>query len=104
MGLVPRRAESNFAVFNFAKYVKLNPPRNIRRIRYMRLACMNSTPFLSSMKVTNALNWMVRQTSELETNIVAVERTKEYSEVATEVRITLTLNGSGSYTPHIWSG
>ena len=29
---------------------------------------------------------MVRMTSELETNIVAVERTKEYSEVSNEVR------------------
>ena len=29
---------------------------------------------------------MVRMTSELETNIVAVERVKEYSETPTEVR------------------
>ena len=36
-------------------------------------------------KITQALNWMVRMTSELETNIVAVERTKEYSETPTEV-------------------
>ena len=28
---------------------------------------------------------MVRQTSELETNVVAVERTKEYSETENEV-------------------
>lgn len=32
-----------------------------------------------------SLNWMVRMTSELETNIVAVERIKEYSETETEV-------------------
>lgn len=32
-----------------------------------------------------ALNWMVRTTSDLETNIVAVERIKEYSETETEV-------------------
>ena len=32
-----------------------------------------------------ALNWMVRMTSDLETNIVSVERTKEYAETATEV-------------------
>lgn len=32
-----------------------------------------------------ALNWMVRMTSDLETNIVAVERVKEYSESETEV-------------------
>ena len=29
---------------------------------------------------TGSLNWMVRQMSELETNVVAVERTKEYSD------------------------
>ena len=37
------------------------------------------------VQITMALNWMVRQTSELETNIVAVERTKEYTELPTEV-------------------
>ena len=36
-------------------------------------------------QVTGALNMMVRMTSELETNIVAVERTKEYSETPNEV-------------------
>ena len=37
------------------------------------------------LQVTQALNWMVRQTSELEANIVSVERTKEYAEVPNEV-------------------
>ncbi|XP_019854605.1 PREDICTED: canalicular multispecific organic anion transporter 2-like [Amphimedon queenslandica] len=37
-----------------------------------------------ALQVTQELNWMVRMTSELETNIVAVERTKEYSETPTE--------------------
>ena len=37
------------------------------------------------VKVTQALNWMVRMTSELEANIVAVERTKEYAEAPNEV-------------------
>lgn len=37
-----------------------------------------------ALSVTQSLNWVVRMTSELETNIVAVERTKEYSEVPTE--------------------
>ena len=37
-------------------------------------------------KVTNTLNWMVRMSSELETNIVSVERVKEYSEAPTEVK------------------
>ena len=40
-----------------------------------------------SIKVTQALNWMVRMTSELEANIVAVERTKEYAEAPNEVLI-----------------
>ena len=39
------------------------------------------------MQVTQELNWLVRQTSELETNIIAVERTKEYSEISTEVNL-----------------
>ncbi|POI33501.1 hypothetical protein CIB84_002745, partial [Bambusicola thoracicus] len=38
-----------------------------------------------ALQVTMALNWMVRTTSDLETNIVAVERIKEYSETETEV-------------------
>ncbi|XP_059928734.1 canalicular multispecific organic anion transporter 1 isoform X3 [Gadus macrocephalus] len=37
-----------------------------------------------SLNVTQTLNWLVRMTSELETNIVAVERVSEYSELETE--------------------
>ena len=37
-----------------------------------------------ALSVTQSLNWVVRMTSELETNIVAVERTKEYAEMPTE--------------------
>ncbi|XP_012937343.1 multidrug resistance-associated protein 1 isoform X1 [Aplysia californica] len=37
-----------------------------------------------AMNVTQTLNWMVRMTCELETNIVAVERIKEYTETQTE--------------------
>nr|XP_039268709.1 multidrug resistance-associated protein 1-like isoform X3 [Styela clava] len=37
-----------------------------------------------ALQITQTLNWMVRQTSELETNIVAVERVKEYSEIEGE--------------------
>ncbi|KFR15692.1 Canalicular multispecific organic anion transporter 2, partial [Opisthocomus hoazin] len=37
-----------------------------------------------ALQVTLSLNWMVRTTSDLETNIVAVERIKEYSETETE--------------------
>ncbi|XP_076457656.1 multidrug resistance-associated protein 1-like [Babylonia areolata] len=37
-----------------------------------------------AMQVTQGLNWMVRMASDLETNIVSVERLKEYSETPTE--------------------
>ena len=40
---------------------------------------------LVCIQVTQTLNWLVRMTSELETNIVAVERIKEYSETKPEV-------------------
>lgn len=38
----------------------------------------------SALNVTQTLNWLVRMTSELETNIVAVERVHEYIEVENE--------------------
>ncbi|XP_074518633.1 ATP-binding cassette sub-family C member 3 isoform X2 [Halichoeres trimaculatus] len=37
-----------------------------------------------ALQVTMSLNWMVRMCSDLENNIVAVERVKEYSETKTE--------------------
>lgn len=37
-----------------------------------------------SLQVTTYLNWLVRMSSEMETNIVAVERLKEYSETKKE--------------------
>ena len=40
------------------------------------------------IQTTQSLNWMVRMTSELEANIVAVERTKEYAELPNEVCLT----------------
>lgn len=39
-----------------------------------------------AMQVTQTLNWLVRTSSELETNIVAVERVHEYMKVKNEVR------------------
>ncbi|NWX01963.1 MRP2 protein, partial [Caloenas nicobarica] len=39
----------------------------------------------SALNVTQTLNWLVRTSSELETNIVAVERVHEYSKVKNEV-------------------
>ncbi|NXY25826.1 MRP2 protein, partial [Atrichornis clamosus] len=40
----------------------------------------------SALNVTQTLNWLVRTSSELETNIVAVERVHEYTKVQNEVR------------------
>ncbi|NXL81933.1 MRP2 protein, partial [Leptocoma aspasia] len=40
----------------------------------------------SALNVTQTLNWLVRTSSELETNIVAVERVHEYVKVKNEVR------------------
>ncbi|XP_067393213.1 ATP-binding cassette sub-family C member 2 isoform X2 [Emydura macquarii macquarii] len=40
----------------------------------------------SALNITQTLNWLVRMTSELETNIVAVERVHEYMEVENEAR------------------
>lgn len=37
-----------------------------------------------ALSVTQTLNWLVRMTSDVETNIVAVERIKEYSETPQE--------------------
>ncbi|XP_068685996.1 multidrug resistance-associated protein 1-like [Montipora foliosa] len=37
-----------------------------------------------ALQITNKLNWMIRMTSELETNLVAVERIAEYCDIPTE--------------------
>lgn len=37
-----------------------------------------------ALSVTQTLNWLVRMSSEIETNIVAAERLKEYAETDTE--------------------
>ncbi|XP_068578796.1 ATP-binding cassette sub-family C member 2 [Cebidichthys violaceus] len=39
-----------------------------------------------ALNVTQTLNWLVRMTSELETNIVAVERVNEYSKLENEAK------------------
>ncbi|XP_017570742.1 canalicular multispecific organic anion transporter 1 [Pygocentrus nattereri] len=41
-----------------------------------------------ALNVTQTLNWFVRMTSELETNIVAVERVSEYTEIKNEAAWT----------------
>ncbi|KAM9848054.1 ATP-binding cassette sub-family C member 2 [Aulostomus maculatus] len=39
-----------------------------------------------ALNVTQTLNWLVRMTSELETNVVAVERVSEYSQIENEAK------------------
>jgi hypothetical protein len=39
------------------------------------------------VEVTGCLQWLVRESSDLETNIISVERIKEYSEKPTEVKV-----------------
>lgn len=38
-----------------------------------------------SLAINQILNWFVRMTSDMESNIVSVERMKEYSQITTEV-------------------
>ena len=52
-----------------------------------------------ALQVTQSLNWLVRMTSELETNIVAVERTKEYAETPTEAPPIIKDNRPGEDWP-----
>ncbi|CAD6185500.1 unnamed protein product [Caenorhabditis auriculariae] len=49
-----------------------------------------------ALNITQTLNWAVRMTSELETNIVAVERIQEYTDTPTEG------NGSIEQAPTGW--
>ncbi|KAF9791463.1 hypothetical protein SFRURICE_007480 [Spodoptera frugiperda] len=42
-----------------------------------------------ALQITQTLNWLVRMTSEVETNIVAVERIKEYAETEQEAAWTV---------------
>ncbi|XP_026315306.1 multidrug resistance-associated protein 1 isoform X2 [Hyposmocoma kahamanoa] len=51
-----------------------------------------------ALQITQTLNWLVRMTSEVETNIVAVERIKEYAETEKEAEWNLP-NGPGSTWP-----
>lgn len=48
-----------------------------------------------------SLNWMVRMSSDLENNIVAVERVKEYSETKTEVSDHALSHGRDLYSRKI---
>ncbi|VVC91565.1 unnamed protein product [Leptidea sinapis] len=51
-----------------------------------------------ALQITQTLNWLVRMTSEVETNIVAVERIKEYAETKQEAAWTVG-TGPGSTWP-----
>ncbi|XP_025062209.1 multidrug resistance-associated protein 1 isoform X4 [Alligator sinensis] len=53
-----------------------------------------------SLQITTYLNWLVRMSSELETNIVAVERIQEYSEMETEAEWSIQHTAPPSTWPH----
>lgn len=52
-----------------------------------------------AMQVTQTLNWLVRMSSDVETNIVAVERIREYSELEQEADWYVREDGDGSSEP-----
>ncbi|KFQ81083.1 Multidrug resistance-associated protein 1, partial [Phoenicopterus ruber ruber] len=52
-----------------------------------------------SLQVTAYLNWLVRMSSELETNIVAVERVKEYAEMEKEAEWSIEQTAPASTWP-----
>ncbi|XP_069884465.1 ATP-binding cassette sub-family C member 3 [Dipodomys merriami] len=51
-----------------------------------------------ALEVTTVLNWMIRMISDLESNIVAVERVKDYSRIETEAPWVI----EGSRPPKDW--
>ncbi|XP_056392341.1 multidrug resistance-associated protein 1 isoform X2 [Hyla sarda] len=53
-----------------------------------------------ALQVTTYLNWLVRMSSELETNIVAVERVKEYADLEQEAPWTLQQTTPENNWPH----
>ncbi|XP_063286386.1 multidrug resistance-associated protein 1-like [Pelobates fuscus] len=53
-----------------------------------------------ALQVTTYLNWLVRMSSELETNIVAVERVKEYADLEQEAPWTIQQAAPESSWPH----
>ncbi|NXM50901.1 MRP1 protein, partial [Gymnorhina tibicen] len=52
-----------------------------------------------SLQITAYLNWLVRMSSELETNIVAVERVKEYAEMEKEAEWSIEQTAPASSWP-----
>lgn len=57
--------------------------------KYEKSWSLNNLVFQSFEQITQTMNWLVRMTSELETNIVAVERILEYTVTPSEVNIYL---------------
>nr|CAG8528506.1 14943_t:CDS:10 [Entrophospora candida] len=53
-----------------------------------------------ALSVTQALNWAVRQFCEIETNIVSVERVKEYIELPSEAPLVIHDNRPAPTWPH----
>ncbi|KAL1778841.1 multidrug resistance-associated protein 1 [Sigmodon hispidus] len=53
-----------------------------------------------SLQITSYLNWLVRMSSEMETNIVAVERLQEYSETEKEAPWQIQETAPPSTWPH----
>ncbi|XP_053133014.1 multidrug resistance-associated protein 1-like [Hemicordylus capensis] len=53
-----------------------------------------------ALQITTYLNWLVRMSSEMETNIVAVERVKEYTEKEKEAEWTIKEATPPSQWPH----
>lgn len=51
-----------------------------------------------ALQITQSLNWIVRMTVEVETNIVSVERIKEYSEIKSEAPMVI----EGNRPPAEW--
>ncbi|XP_074036471.1 multidrug resistance-associated protein 1-like [Leptinotarsa decemlineata] len=56
-----------------------------------------------ALEVTQTLNWLVRMTSDVETNIVAVERIKEYAEAKQEAAWEITNKNPPNSWPEIGS-
>ncbi|XP_074036470.1 multidrug resistance-associated protein 1-like [Leptinotarsa decemlineata] len=54
-----------------------------------------------SLQITQSLNWLVKMTSDVETNIVAVERIKEYAEAKQEAAWEITNKNPPNSWPEI---
>ncbi len=53
-----------------------------------------------ALSITQILNWLIRMVSEVETNIVAVERLKEYTDLEKEADWTIEATSPKSNWPN----